>query len=397
MHTRTDFFSQNAASLPLIAHVIYRLDFGGLENGLVNLINGTPDYRHAVVCIDDFTDFRKRINRGDVEVYALKKRKGHDLSVYAKLYRLFRELQPAIVHSRNLAGLDSLIPAFAAGVPVRVHGEHGRDVNDLDGQRRRYRWLRRAFKPFVHHYIALSRDLEKYLRGPIGIDSARVSQIYNGVNVQRFQPRELDEPRARVHGFNERGTVVIGTVGRMKEVKDQLTLVRAFIWSLKTIPEARQHLRLVIVGDGPLLQPARVLLTEAGFADRAWLPGARNDVHEILRDLDVFVLPSLAEGISNTILEAMACGLPVIATDVGGNPELVQEEVTGRLVPRRDLGALSQAIGFYLSHPEACARHGREARRVVERSFSLGAMVRGYVNVYDRLLREHALAAKVSA
>ena len=383
-------------SRPLIAHVIYRLDFGGLENGLVNLINGMPEYRHVVICIDDFTDFRLRIKRDDVEVFALKKRQGWDLSVYLKLYRLFRELKPAIVHSRNLAGLDALVPAFWAKVPVRIHGEHGRDVHDLDGKRRKYRWLRRIFKPFVHHYIALSRDLEKYLHGPIAVERARVSQIYNGVNVERFHPRK-DNTAKRIHGFNDRDAIVIGTVGRMKEVKDPLLLARAFVWSLQKIPEARARLRLVMVGDGPLLEPARALLREAGFADMAWLPGARHDVHDIVRDLDVFVLPSLAEGISNTILEAMACALPVIATDVGGNPELVQDNVTGRLIPRRDLGALSSAIGFYLSHSGERVNHGKEGRRVVEEHFSMGAMVQGYAGVYERLLHERAQLARAPA
>lgn len=396
MQARNDFF-RNPQSLPLIAHVIYRLDFGGLENSLINLINGMREYRHAVICIDDFTDFRLRIKRGDVEIFALRKREGTDLSIYFKLYRLFRQLRPSIVHSRNLAGLDSLVPAFAAGVPIRVHGEHGRDIQDLDGERRRYRLLRRLFKPFVHHYIALSRDLEKYLRGPIAVERTRISQIYNGVNVERFRPRGPNVLAPRVHGFNDPDCVVIGTVGRMEEVKDPLALVRAFIWSLKKIPEARQRLRLVIIGDGPLLEPARALLAKEGFADLAWLPGSRHDVHHILPDLDVFVLPSLAEGISNTILEAMACGLPVIATDVGGNPELVQDGVTGRLIPRRDLGALSQAIGFYLSHPAERAQQGKAARRVVENHFSLGAMVSGYVSVYDRLLRERGEPAKVTA
>jgi sugar transferase (PEP-CTERM/EpsH1 system associated) len=373
-------------ALPLIAHVIYRLDFGGLENGLVHLINGITGYRHAVVCIDDFSDFGKRIKRDDVKVYALKKKEGIDLTVYGKLYRLFRELRPAIVHSRNLAGLDGLVPAFAARVPVRIHGEHGRDVNDLDGKRPRYRYLRRMFKPFVHHYIALSRDLERYLQGPVGVSGDRISQIYNGVNHELFRPRAQGEARKKC--FAESDVLVVGTVGRMKEVKDPLALVRAFIWSLQNIAQAKDRLRLVMVGDGPLLQPARALLDEAGFSRFAWLPGARDDVHEILRELDVFVLPSLAEGISNTILEAMACGVPVVATDVGGNPELVQEGVTGRLVPRRDVGALSHAIGVYLSNAEMRMRHGAEARRIAETRFSLRAMVDAYLQVYDRLLRE---------
>lgn len=387
----------SVTSVPLIAHVIYRLDFGGLENGLVNLINGIPQYRHAVICMEDFTDFRLRIKRDDVRIFALKKREGADISIYFKLYRLFCELQPSIVHSRNLAGLDSLIPAFAAGVPIRIHGEHGRDIHDLDGKSRRYRWLRRVFKPFVHHYIALSRDLEKYLHKGIAVERSRVTQIYNGVNVERFCPRNPRVAAPRVHGFNDPNCIVIGTVGRMKEVKDPLALVRAFIWSMKKIPEASERLRLVMVGDGPLLEPARALLVKEKLAAFAWLPGARNDVQDILRDLDVFVLPSLAEGISNTILEAMACALPVIATDVGGNSELVEDGVTGKLIPRRDLGALSTAIGFYLSHPAERLGQGRAARRVVENHFSLGAMVSGYANVYERLMRERGEPAKVTA
>lgn len=268
-------------------------------------------------------------------------------------------------------------------------------MNDIDGKRLRYQCLRRAFKPFIHHYVALSCDLEKYLRGPIAVEANRISQIYNGVNVERFRPRVHHEPRR--HGFTDPEAVVIGTVGRMKEVKDPLTLVRAFIWSLKNVPETKKRLRLVMVGDGPLLARVRVLLDEAGVSQFAWLPGARDDVADILRDLDVFVLSSLAEGISNTILEAMASGLPVIATDVGGNRELVEEGVTGRLVPRSDIVALSQAIGFYLSHPEERTRHGEEGRRVVDARFSLGAMVTAYVNLYNRLLRERAQPASVPA
>ena len=141
-----------------------------------------------------------------------------------------------------------------------------------------------------------------------------------------------------------------------------------------------------MLGDGPLLGPVRALLDEAGMTHLAWLPGARDDVARVMRGLDLFVLPSLAEGVSNTILEAMASGLPVVATAVGGNPELVDDGRTGRLVPAADPQALATAILKYQADPDACRRQGREARTTVERNFSMTSMVNGYMSLYERLL-----------
>ena len=142
---------------PLVAHVMYRFDIGGLENGVVNLINHMPPgaYRHAVISLTEITDFHKRIARDDVEFIALNKSPGHALWIYVRLFRLFRRLRPAIVHTRNLGALELVVPAWAAGAPVRIHGEHGRDVGDLDGSNKKYQWVRRIYRPFVTHYIAL--------------------------------------------------------------------------------------------------------------------------------------------------------------------------------------------------------------------------------------------------
>ena len=106
-------------------------------------------------------------------------------------------LAAAIVHSRNLAALECQVPAWWAGVPVAVHGEHGRDVDDLDGSRKRYQWMRRAYRPFVDQYVALSCDLAAYLRDRVGVPERRVSQIYNGVDIQRFHPAGGGRARAR--------------------------------------------------------------------------------------------------------------------------------------------------------------------------------------------------------
>jgi sugar transferase (PEP-CTERM/EpsH1 system associated) len=379
---------------PLVAHVMYRFDVGGLENGIVNLINHMPyeAYRHVVVALTDITDFRKRIVRDDVEFVALEKPPGHALWIYPRIFRLFRKLRPAIVHSRNLGALEVVVPAWAAGVPVRIHGEHGRDGADLDGSSKKYQWIRRIYRPFVTYYIALSRDLEQYLVDRVGMPQAMVRHIYNGVDAQRFHPAETRQPIVGCP-FVDPACWLVGTVGRMQIIKDQTTLVRAFIRALEIAPELKGCLRLVMIGDGALRAPSQALLEQAGCAELAWLPGERSDVPAILRGLDCFVLPSLSEGVSNAILEAMASGLPVIATNVGGNGELVEAGRSGELVPVGGVEAMAQSIVGYARDRAKARNAGRVGREAVERQFSLATMVQQYQGLYDRLLQASSSAS----
>ncbi|MCI0345457.1 MAG: glycosyltransferase, partial [Chloroflexi bacterium] len=148
----------------------------------------------------------------------------------------------------------------------------------------------------------------------------------------------------------------------------------------------RSRMRLVVVGDGPLRERIMTVLREAGVADLAWLPGERSDVPAILRGLSCFVLPSLAEGVSNTLLEAMASELPVVATRVGGNAELVEDGLTGRLVPSASPESMAEAILGYFMHPSTAREHGLAARRVAETRFSLERMVADYAELYEQLL-----------
>src|SRR5262249_3104801 len=148
--------------------------------------------------------------------------------------------------------------------------------------------------------------------------------------------------------------------------------------------------RLVIAGDGPLRPGIEQVLRDGGVADHAWLAGDRSDIPDLLRGLDAFVLPSLAEGISNTILEAMATGLPIVATRVGGNGELLTEGRTGRLIPSADVDAMAAAMLDDWRQPDAARERGRRARADVERRFSLDAMVAAYAGLYERLLEQAA-------
>lgn len=373
-------------SRPLVAHVMYRFDTGGLENGIVNLINHMPEsaYRHAIIALTEITDFRQRIHRSDVEFIAMDKAPGHVFWIYPQLLRVFRKLRPAIVHTRNLAALEAQVPAWLAGIGARVHGEHGRDVGDYDGRNKKCQWIRRIYSPFVKHYIALSRDLADYLVNPVGISPDRVTQIYNGVDAIRFHPADRRQPIAG-SPFNAPDYWVVGTAGRMQTVKDQTNLAKAFVLAIKQAPALAERLRLIMVGEGPLRQESQAILDAAGVANLAWLPGERDDIPDVMRGLNCFILPSIAEGISNTILEAMATGLPVIATAVGGNAELINEGNNGHLVPAANSACLANAIVELALQPEIARSMGHQGRQIVEHNYSMDAMVRNYQQLYDRL------------
>jgi sugar transferase (PEP-CTERM/EpsH1 system associated) len=377
----------DAAPAPLIVHLIHRLDVGGLENGLVNLINNLPPdrYRHAIVCLKDYSDFHLRIQRPGVEIISLNKREGKDWAHYLRLFHTLKRLRPLLIHTRNLSGIEGQLLAAAAGVRLRVHGEHGRDINDLHGLNIRYRLLRKVLRPLIGHFIAVSKDLEAWLVSTIGARPQRVTHICNGVDSLQFHPRLGPAAAVGPEGFLSEDAFVIGSVGRMAEVKDYASLVRAFLLLLSQDELAPDRLRLMIVGDGPCRQACLEMLQYSGMAELAWLPGKRDDIAQLMRAMDVFVLPSLAEGASNTILEAMASGLPVVATAVGGNPDLVQSGWTGTLVPARNPELLADAIGDYYRIPGLAEHHGTRARRRVLAEFSLMAMADAYLAVYDRL------------
>lgn len=367
-----------------IVHIVYSFAIGGLENVIVQLINRLPidRYEHVVLSLTTISNFKNRITRPDVQFIELNKAPGHAIPLYPKIFRLLRQLKPDVVHTCNLAALEIVPIAWLAGVPRRIHAEHGWDAHDPDGSNPRYRKLRKLYKPFVSHYVAVSEDLNRYLDKAVGIPGNRRSLIANGVDTELFAP--VSTMPATVDGcpFIPGRHWIIGTIGRLQTVKNQPLLARAFVRLLEQHPEAAEHLRLAIVGDGPLRSEVENILTTADVMQYAWLPGARNDIPDILRMLDCFTLPSQAEGTSCTLQEAMACGLPAIATAVGGTPALVEEGVTGHLVPSDDEAALAHAIWQAYQAPEKTARFGLAARQKALEQFSLSMMIEHY----DRLM-----------
>ncbi len=374
---------------PLVAHVLFRFATGGLENGVVNLINHmAPErFRHAVIALDSVDPaFVSRLHRPDeVRIEALHKPPGHGMRIWPRFAQLVRDMKPAIVHTRNLAALEMQPAAWLAGVRARIHGEHGRDADDPNGTSRKHILMRRMYKPFVHHWIALGRELTDYTQRRLGVPSTSLHTIYNGVDTGRFTPAAKRQPLAGCP-FTAADLWLVGTVGRMQPVKAQPLLVKAFILALRQQPSLCERLRLVLVGAGPLQADCLELLRGAGLSHLAWLAGERSDVPDVMRGLDCFVLPSLAEGISNTILEAMASGLPVLATDVGANAELVQDGSTGLLVPAGDVNAMAQSLQALAADRVLSKAKGVAGRRVVEQRFSLQAMIAGYERVYELAL-----------
>lgn len=391
-----------AAPPPLVAHLIYRLAIGGLENGLVNLINHSPRdrVRHAVICLTDADPaFAARLAPGAATVHELHKRPGKDPHCYLRLWRLLRELRPNVLHTRNIGALDGQVVGWLAGTRARVHGLHGWHASDPRGENRRYRTLMRVVDPLIDQYVCVSRDLVRWAHDDIGVAAGRCNQIYNGVDPGRFQgaaggARERSAlPETLLQGCLD--PVVIGTVGRLDPIKDQRTLLHAFATLDGQLGDDR--LRLVLVGDGPERAALEAAAAAAGIAGRVWFAGARNDVPALLRAFDVFALPSINEGISNTVLEAMASALPVVASRVGGNPELIEDGVSGRLIPAGDARALAATLGEYCRSARLRDDHGRAARRRVEERFSIAAMVERYLAVYEASLAGERRAPAASA
>jgi sugar transferase (PEP-CTERM/EpsH1 system associated) len=380
-----------SSDAPLIAHVIHRFAIGGMENGLVNLINHMPRdaYRHAIVCLTDADpEFACRLQREDVTIHTLHKRPGKDPVTYWRLWKLFRRLRPAIVHSRNLGTIDVAVPAMLAGVRHRVHGLHGWDAADPQGRSRRVGRLMNLFDRFIERYVAVSQDLADWLSARVRTSRGRITQVYNGVDTTRFHPVVDGRAPLPVADWASDEHVVIGTVGRLDPIKDQARLIDALAL-LGQQPDTRAA-RLVIVGDGPERDALRAHAQRLGVDDAVLFTGPRADVASLMQAFDVFALPSQNEGISNTLLEAMASGLPIVATRVGGNPELLTDEVSGRLVPARDTIALARALADYVASPALRRAHGAGGRAAVLERFSLAAMVAGYQSVYQQL---HAAAA----
>ena len=379
----------DAGELPLVVHLLYRLDFGGLETVLAECINrmAPAKYRHAIVCLTDYTAFADKITRPGVGLYALHKPPGPGLGTHVRLWQLLRRLRPTILHTYNLSAIEYALTATVAGVPVRVHAEHGRDLSDPTGANRKHNLLRRLMTPFIDTFIPVSKDLRHWLQTVIRVPQSKNLLINNGVDTDQFRPATNTTAASAAAGGDMSGdaTFTVGTVGRIQDIKNHRGLVLAFEQLCALLPEQAHRLRLTIAGDGPLMPALRQQVAASRVGSRISLLGARSDIADLMRSFSVFILPSFAEGTPITLLEAMASGLPVVASDVGGIPEVVSPGHTGMLVAPTDHAGMAAALAAYFSDPPLAARHGAAGRSTIEQHYSITAMLTNYTALYDAL------------
>jgi sugar transferase (PEP-CTERM/EpsH1 system associated) len=368
-----------------ILHVLHSLQVGGLENGVVNLINRLDPERfeHAICCIQSSGPMAERLV-WPVEIQVIGKGPGRDNLLALKIARVIRQARPDVVHTRNWGTIDGVVAARLAGVRRVVHGEHGREAVDPTGANTRRNLARRVMSPCISRFVTVSDDLGKWLINDVGVPGDKVVQIINGVDTERFRPADDRAEAKRKVGLAP-DLFVVGTVGRLDPVKNQQLLLRAFSSMSKTLGCGGQKVELLIVGAGPEEGKLRQLASDLVLGAMVHFAGERKDVADLMRAVDLFVLPSIAEGISNTVLEAMASGLPVVATDVGGNAELVVHGATGFLIDSGDEEALADTLVRCANSQADILTIGREARSRSERLFSLDAMVNRYAELYETM------------
>lgn len=360
-----------------IQHVLLSLQPGGLENGVVNIVNGLDPsrFRSSLCCLQGAGGFVSRVRAPDVSIHEMGLGRGNDYRLPWRLARLFRRTRPDIVHTRNPeAFFYGFLGAKLAGVRALIHSEHGRTFPD----KRHRLWVQQLFSRYTTAVFAVSEQLKRDLVREVGLSASRIEVLYNGVDFSRCA--SIDRESVRRHLNVGAGDIVIGSVGRLVPVKNYPLLLRA-IRGLA----ANAVIIVVLVGDGPERTALMTMAQELGLGERVCFLGHRDDVFELLAAMDVFVLPSVSEGMSNTLLEAMAAGVPVIASDVGGNPEIVRDGLDGLLFPTADEAALRERLQRVCTDPSLRACLGKAARERVLEGFSIKAMIDRYEQLYRRV------------
>lgn len=364
-----------------VLHVVNRLDMGGTEYGILKVIAGLGhrDFEHRICAIRGFkSDLANLPQLSGKVVIAGNKDKGFQFLLF-RLARIMRAFRPHIVHSRNWGAIEAIPAARLAGVPVAIHSDHGYELDILAGLPLRQRLLRRAVYSMADAVFSVTGDLRNYHERQAGTSSGRIGVIRNGVDTARFAPRPEARLEIRRTYDIPAESFVIGTVGRVVPIKDHVTLLKA----ARILAGSGVDVHVLLAGSGPELAALRQFAeSDSNLAGRVTFPGACDNIPEVLNALDVFVLPSISEGMSNTILEAMASGLPVVATRVGGNPELVEEDSTGCLFEPGQAEELAHCLGRLERASDLRREMGRAGRRRAEAEFSLERMIADYRSLY---------------
>jgi sugar transferase (PEP-CTERM/EpsH1 system associated) len=373
-----------------ILHVLDRLGVGGTELTVLKLIRGLSESRfeHRLSSLRGVEPALEDVALPGGELLSAGNgSNGFQFRVF-RLAEMMRAYRPHIVHSRNWGAIEAIPAARLARIPVVIHSEHGYDLDMLTGLPQRRRIFRRAAYAMADAVVTVTRELRDYHARQAWLSPERIRVIYNGVDTQTFFPR----PEARVilrKRFDlPEQRFIVGTVGRMVPIKDHPTLLRA----VEILIERGIDAHALLVGSGPALELNKQFVKASSLLEgRVTFTGLSQEIPELLNTMDAFALPSISEGMSNTLLEAMATGLPLLATGVGGNTEVIEPERMGWLVPPRDAEALAARIALLASQENLRRDFGAAARaRAVER-FSLNRMLNDYNDLYLELAERHGV------
>jgi glycosyltransferase involved in cell wall biosynthesis len=359
-----------------IGHVVLSLDVGGLERVVASLASAQKAAGTNVVvyCLDRAGMLAAPLPGAGIPVHTIGRGpRGFDMLAVARLTQRLRADGVNVVHCHNYGAL--VYGAFAA----RIMG--ARVVYTIHGAKTSARRATAAFQRFrlVSEVVFVSDHARGVARAAGVASESHVHTIVNGVDAAAFEVEPAARPALRRELAIPAEAPVCGIVARLTAAKDHVTLFDAML----RVRAGHPGVHCVVVGDGELRAQLEAAVVARGLTHAVHLVGARSNVRDYLAAMDVFVLSSVTEGLAMTLLEAMAAGLPVVATRVGGNPEVVAEGETGLLVPARDPTALAAAIASVIDRPAVAAEMGRAGRARVRDRFSLEAMVRRYQDVYD--------------
>jgi glycosyltransferase involved in cell wall biosynthesis len=354
--------------------LVLSLSPGGTERLVIEICRQLANrVQSMVVCLDDAGAWAAELEGLHVPVVALGRQPGFQPALAVQIARLIRANHIDVVHCHHYSPyVYGLLASRLAGVPL-VFTEHGRLSDGAPSVKRR------LVNPFLSmlggRVCSVSGDLKQHMVTE-GFPARRVQVVYNGID-PGHRPTAIERAAARDALGVPRDAFVIGTAGRLVPVKNLPVMLQAHALLLEKHP----HAHAVIVGDGPQRGALEARAQQLGIAGSVTFTGYRSDVRALMAAFDVYVNSSTYEGVSLTILEAMASSLPVVATTVGGNPEVVIDHETGLLVPGR-ARALAEAISLLALDARRRRQMGDAGRWRVIRHFSIARMVGDYVAAY---------------
>lgn len=359
-----------------VAHVVLSLEIGGMETVIANLSKNIDFdlYRLLIICVFTIGPIGYELRNKGIKVIELPKMPRIISFLYPKaLITILRAEKVDVLHCHSGCWYKAAIAGKFAGVKGIIYTEHGRQMPGYKSTI----FLDRAVSKITDYVVPVSLDLSKYLKKVVKIEPRKIHEINNGIDTDYFSPREKDKKLLKELCIPN-NTLIVGNIARLAPVKDHIALIKAFALTEKHCPD----MRLLIVGDGSERPNLEKLINELNLSDKIALLGFRRDIKELLA---IFDLSSISEGISITILEAMACGKPIIATDVGGNSEIITEGVSGFLVPAKDIKAMAEKITLLYDNRSMRESMGRRGREYVVRNFSVQEMTRKYEKLYREL------------